>query len=276
MKNKFGKTLMAFAVSAACALGANTASAAVFNQFEINPTGTQANFTADKLIGDYSEIITFTENPGGTVDAGTGTFTASIKFQASSFVATGGATLDAIRTGLGSDYRLYALYNASGTFTRSGGAAIFNVTPNDGNIKMFLDQGMDTNFTIDTEAFGISGNGTDIELANGLALAGAGSLTGPSPTCGNGVGIFCGFASSTTEFNLTPQGKLFFVAPIPFYNMSFQSGQLDNFDPTGRQFLTGSLDVVFTSAQIPEPASIALLGLGLVGLGLSSRRSKKA
>jgi hypothetical protein len=38
--------------------------------------------------------------------------------------------------------------------------------------------------------------------------------------------------------------------------------------------INGSLDVVFGS-RVPEPASIALIGLGLLGLSLS-RRGKRA
>ena len=55
--------------------------------------------------------------------------------------------------------------------------------------------------------------------------------------------------------------------------LSFQSGQFNGFTPAGTLTLDGSLDVIFVN--VPEPGSIALVGLALVGLGFASRRKAK-
>jgi hypothetical protein len=276
MKSKtiLKKSLAMLAVSAALGI-ASTGASAAFPDFQItegNPLSTPGSvlqsFTADKFIGNYVERITFN---------GDGTFDVSLRWIAADILSNDGVDgtphqLRGSSTGGSADqYRLYALFQGSGTVSSSGGTTTFTTTPG-GSLQVFTDPLSNTLFG-PTPATGADpwtttapSNVDDILIATGTAVAGGGTLV---PGCTGGIN--CGSFGTTTSFNLTTAGETYFTQPIPFYNLSFQSGQFNTFTPTGTQTINGSMDVVF--GQVPEPTTLALLGIALAGLGFSRRRS---
>jgi hypothetical protein len=259
--------LMIAAVATTALFAGADAGATQFNPFSVvAPSG--QSFSADKITGNYSEIITINKN---------NTFDASLYFDAGQFVTNQGQTaLNGKTTGLSNTYGLYALYKASGTVTKSGTTTNFTYNQGPGSLSLYLDRNLNTDNT--RPAFGngnftLTGTTDDVLLATGSPLSGAGMLTPDGSTCGP-RGINCGSFGSTTSFHLTKAGTGFFVAPKPFYNVSFQSGQLNMFNPNGTQVVNGSMDVVFNTTAVPEPASVGLLGLGLAGLGFARRRKQ--
>ena len=256
---------------------ASGAMAVTFFDFTVNDSwipgvlDTSVNpFIADKITGGYTEVITFTSAT---------TFDVSLKWEAGQFFKDDGVTL--VTTYLNNaepvGYKLYGTYLGSGSFaTDISGATTFTTNVGSGGLSLYIDPSSDT--TLGQPA---SGNvawsrlnfADDILIATGTPRSGSGTLNPNLSTC-QGGGINCGSFGTSTTFSLTnPSGMNYFVAPVPFYGLSFQSGQFNNFNPSGTQVINGSMDVVF--APIPEPSTLVLLGFGLIGTAVSIRRKRK-
>jgi hypothetical protein len=274
MKTKtiFKKTLTAVALAVAGAISTSASAALVF-QIQEGAVGapTSPNLvTLDTVGGQYSERVTFT---GGNNFTAFGFFNAGGYFMGA---APQGSQLNApVPCGFCTDpnqgYALYATFRSDGSFTPTGpSSTTFSGDPSKPqSLEIFIDRNQDTgkSFVGSNAAPTLTNTGDDSRVAFTTTLR---SGLGRQDTADNAAG---NFELIFDNFTLEPGiGEAFFISPRPFHMVLDLQGNFNDFTPASSGFADtgGSANASF----IPEPTTLALLGVSLLGLGFSTRRKK--
>jgi hypothetical protein len=259
-----------------------TTASADFLDFTVNEGAVGAptvgnTVNADILNGGYEEVLTFD---------GAGNFTATAVADFTAYRANEGAV--GVFSQLGSPnctpstpqavceamptYAIYAVFTSTGVAVPGSDPNTTEFIGDTGQVALYLDRHQDTQ---KSAAAGVTGGNSDDELilTSATLLQGGGRLVpAGSPGFPEGGGTF---SLVFGDLVLSSFGELYFPSLAGLTLTAISSGDFNFFEPTGVQTVTGDLSVGFQAAAVPEPLTLSLFGMSLLGTGIAVRRRRR-
>ncbi len=224
-------------------------------------------FWADAINGSYSEVL--------TID-GQGGFSATLIATWSQYLANQGTTplgqsqLD-VAPGPAPLYGMYTIYTATGTITPIT-ATEFRFTTISGSAEIWIDPASDS-YGWSLPAVGGTYPTIPTMFVDDLLVLSANNIYFEDNVLRVGVGGF--FDIRFFQPVLTPFGNLYWptLGDVQFLAATVD-GDFNTFDPTIARNVYSGGDLSANFTAIPEPSTLVLFGLGLVGTALAVRRKR--
>jgi len=269
------KTLVAAVVGSAVALSASPALAFhipafsfTAEPFTFNATAYGGgNFSAKYIDYSYNAEVDQTCAVGGCTFAESGVgFFGTFRTELGDPAVSG--------TGLGTDYRMYAIFTGAGPVALGGGGIIGAFTSF--TVNVFIDPDQDTTATTFTVGAGggnetkgvVDPGGDDVNILTGTLIVG-GFHVFPGLTAGDFDVMF-----QVTSFDSSVWGGTAFSGDV-VGDINGVNTLISGVAAPPTSFVDASITGSGNTSFAPEPASLSLFALGLLGIGGFLRRRQQ-